>query len=330
MLTVCGIIFTITFVERLPSYDTIGGAALDSWVRLLEYIPMFLPLAIFMGTLFASYILTKSSENIIIASAGLSPYQANKPFLLGALIIGIFTTTLINPYTINLSSQNISAENLKLVNDTIWIRETNDTGTITMSAQDVIVLDNELIFNDTILYKQGINQELENRIEAKKITLSDSGLYTENADIYNIQGNKINGPWEMKTLLNPQTVLDRYLQADQISFWKLPTFIKKMYDIGAPVRTHLVQFWTLLFLPLTLIAMTLLGVAFSQTKQRRNYSFGLKFGLGIISCFVLYFITNLFNTLGATGALPSLLAVIAPPIIIIAIAGFSIITSDNI
>ena len=76
MLVVCGIIFAITFVERLPSNPTAVAALAESWTRLLEYVPLFLPLAVFMGTLLASYNLTKSSESIIVASAGLSPYQS--------------------------------------------------------------------------------------------------------------------------------------------------------------------------------------------------------------------------------------------------------------
>ena len=87
MLVVCGIILAVTFVERLPSNPTAIAALYESWIRLLEYVPMFLPLAVFMGTLLTSYKLTKSSENIIISSAGLSPFQSATPFLFGAFFI---------------------------------------------------------------------------------------------------------------------------------------------------------------------------------------------------------------------------------------------------
>ena len=103
-----------------------------------------------------------------------------------------------------------------------------------------------------------------------------------------------------------------------------------MENIGASVRGHRVQLWTLLFLPLTMISMATLGIAFSQTKQRRNYSFGVKFSLGIVTCFAVYFLINLFNALGATGALPPMLSIIAPPLIIIAGAGIFITSFDTI
>ena len=328
MLVVCGVIFAITFVERLPANPTVIDALNEGFVRLLEYIPLFLPLAVFMGTLFASYKLTKSTESVIVSGAGLSPYQAARPFLIGAFLIGLITTCIINPYSVRLSAQNITADSFKLVDDVIWLRESSETSIITMRAQNVRVTSDTLLFQNAVVFVQTADFKLKERIEASVIKLTDNGLKAERAKIWDNNSFQKTAPWHADTLLNPQTVLDRYLQPNQISFWELPGFIKKMEKIGAPTRGHLVRFWTLLFLPLTMIAMAVLGAAFSQTRQRRNYSFGVKFGIGIITCFGLYFLTNMFNALGATGALPALLAVIAPPLIIIALAGVFIASFD--
>lgn len=329
MLVVCGIIMAVTFVERLPSNPTMWAALYDSWVRLMEYVPLFLPLAVFMGTLLASYNLTRSSESIIVSSAGLSPYQAARPFLIGAALIGIIATTLVNPYAVKLTAQNITPDHLKLIDKAIWLRETSDTGFITMRATGMQRVQDTLVFDNATIYIQNNEFKLLNRIEAKQITLSDAGLSANAANVWDDKGVLTSRDWEIQTVLTPQTVLDRYLQPDQISFWRLPAFIQKMTAIGIPVRGHMVQFWTLLFLPLTMIAMATLGVAFSQTRQRRNYSFGTKFSIGIVTCFGLYFLTNMFNALGATGTLPALLSIIAPPLIIIAAAGTFIASFDT-
>ncbi len=330
MLVVCGIILAVTFVERLPSNPTALDALYESWKRLMEYVPLFLPLAVFMGTLLASYNLTKSSESIIVSSAGLSPYQAARPFLAGAILIGVFATTVINPYAVSLSNKTITSDHLKLVDDAIWLRESSDDGYITMIAKRMHRDGNDLRFENTTIFTQDANFKLTTRVDADEIKLSDTGLATDNARIQDMNAHTTTGTWMMDTKLTPQTVLDRYLQPDQISFWQLPGFIHKMNAVGAPMRGHMVQLWTLLFLPLTMIAMATLGVAFSQTRQRRNYSFTVKFATGIITCFVLYFLTNLFNALGATGSLPPLLSIIAPPLIIIAAAGTFITSFDTI
>ena len=330
LLVVCGIVMAVTFVERLPSNPTALAALGDAWRRLLEYVPLFLPIAVFWGTLLASYNLTKSSESIIVASAGLSPYQVSRPFLIGAALIGIVATTIINPYSVELNSGDITSDHLVLIDDEIWLREASDNGYITMNAKNMHKSGNILLFDNATLYIQTPDFKLTQRVQADTITLSDEGLGASRATIWNSRGIPSESDWHIQTLLNPQTVLDRYLQPDQISFWQLPKFIQKMEQIGVPVRAHLVQFWTLLFLPLTMIAMVTLGVAFSQTRQRRNYSFGIKFGMGVLTCFAVYFLVNMFSALGATGTLPPLLAIIAPPLIIIAGAGVFITSFDTI
>ncbi len=330
LLIVCGIIFAVTFVERLPSNPTIFAALNDAWTRLVEYVPLFLPLAVFMGTLVAYYTLTRSSEGVIISGAGLSPYQMARPFLIGAFLIGVFATTVINPYAVNIGSKNITDDKLKLVDDAIWLHESSDAGYITLVAKNMKKIEQDLVFLNTTIYIQTPEFKLTSRIDAETVTLSDKGLETPHAKVFDSNGKIHNGPWQTNTLITPQTVLDRYLQPDQISFWKLPEFIKKMSAVGISVRGHMVQFWTLLFLPLTMIAMATLGVAFSQTRQRRNYSFGTKFGLGILTCFILYFLLNIFSALGSNGTLPTLLAIIAPPLIIISASGVFIAEFDTI
>ena len=168
------------------------------------------------------------------------------------------------------------------------------------------------------------------RITTQSAVLSNNGIDIEIAEVTDASGVTKKQPKHIDTKLTPGTVLDRYLQPDQISFWELPGFMKKMNAIGVSTHGHLVQFCTLLFLPLNMIAMVILGIAFSQTRQRRNYSFGIKFSLGIVTCFALYFIVNLFNALGNTGTLPPLIAIIAPQIIIIAGACMFITSFDTI
>lgn len=331
MLTVCGIIFAVTFVERLSSNPDALATLMDAWVRLLEYVPMFLPLAVFMGTLVAFYNLTKSSELIIASGAGLSPFQIARPFLIGAFLVGIIAATVVNPYSVNLTTRNLTDHQLKLIDNAIWLRESGDDGYLTVRASGMnISKNNDIIFDDITILLQDEGFKLKERISGAKATLSGNNLDIKNASIINEDGITKQGSRHIDTKLTPQTVLDRYLQPDQISFWKLPTFIHKMNAIGVSTRGHMVQFWTLLFLPLTMIAMTVLGIAFSQTKQRRNYSFGVKFSLGIITCFALYFIVNIFNALGNTGALPPIIAIVAPQIIIITGACTFITSFDTI
>ena len=253
-----------------------------------------------------------------------------KPFLIGAFIIGVFATAVVNPYAVKLRSNNINSEYLKLVDGKIWIREFSNDEYTTIMAKNMTQNNNDLVFHDTVIFIQDSAFKLNTRIDTAHVTLSGNTLASDNANILDTTGQTHHGAWTKETQITPKTILDRYLQPDQISFWELPRFIKKMSAVGVPVRGHIIQFWTLLFLPLSMIAMATLGVAFSQTHQRRNHNFGTKFGIGILTCFVLYFLLNIFSALGANGTLPPLLAIIAPPLIIIAAAGVFISGFDTI
>lgn len=331
LLTVCGVIYAVTFVERLSANPDAISTLVDSWLRLLEYIPLFLPLAVFMGTLVAFYNLTKSSELVIASGTGLSQFQIARPFLFGAFIIGLFASCVINPYSVNLTSKNLTGHQLKLIDNAVWLREKSDNGIMTTRADGLHIARNkDVVFDNITILLQDNKFKLQKLISADSATLSDRGLDIESADITTADGVTKKESAHIDTKLTPITVLDRYLQPDQISFWNLPGFIQKMKGIGVPTRGHLVQFWTLFFLPLTMMAMVTLGIAFSQTRQRRNYTFGLKFSLGILTCFALYFIVNLFNAFGNTGTLPPLIAIIAPQIIIIAGSCMFITSFDTI
>ena len=332
LLIIAGIIFAITFVEKLPGQESALNAADISFVALLGYIPIFLPIVIFMGTLLTAYNLTRSSESVIISGAGLSPWQKMRPFIITSFLIGVFTVCVINPYSVKLSNANIEINNFDLADNAIWLREMDDDGSFIMRAEGVSQSKNgELVFSKVSVFVQGQNSKFKERVEAKKMTLNDNGFSTKTARIYGTDGTPLNTQnWARTAKTTPENFLERHLLPNQVSFWKLPEMIKNMRKMGLPIRGHLIQFWTLLFLPLTLIAMTTLGTAFSQTRERRNFSFGVKFSIGILVCFALYFIMNVFGALGASGALPTIIAVLMPPLIITAFSAMWIVSFEAI
>jgi len=332
LLIVGGVIFSITFIEKLPGAANAGAALWTSFVLLLEYVPLFLPLATFMGTLLASYNLTRSSESVIISGAGLSPYQSTRPFLFVAGIVGLLATFVLNPYTVSVSGKDATQEYIELTDDAIWLRETTDWGTFTLRAERARRdSKGNLIFSNSTAFILSDDSKFKTRIESREITLTDDGFSARNATSFSPEGiPEQKKSWHLDSMITPETVLERHLMPKQVSVWKLPVFIRNMERTGLNPRAHLVQLWTLLFLPLTLISMATLGVAFSQTRQRRNFSFGTKFSIGILACFALYFTINVFGALGTSGGLPTFLAVLAPPLIVLFGAAIFIVSYDTI
>ncbi|MCL1891908.1 MAG: LptF/LptG family permease [Alphaproteobacteria bacterium] len=332
LLIISGIIFAITFVERLPAYDSAISAANTAYISLLAYIPIFLPLAVFMGTLLTSYNLIRSSESVIISGAGLSPWQKMKPFVITAFLIGVFTITVINPYAVSKGANNIGIESFELADNAIWLREADKDGSFIMRAGGISqTKGGGLSFTGVSVFIQDKNSTFQQRIEAKELMLTNEGFFIKSAHAYGAAGLPHDiKDWHRAAQTNPANFLERNLKPDQVSFWRLPKMIMNMAKMGMPIRGHLIQLWTLLFLPLTLIAMTTLGTAFSQTRERRNFSFGGKFSIGIVVCFALYFTMNVFGALGTSGALPTILSVLLPPLIITAFAATWIVSFEAI
>ncbi|MCL2338598.1 MAG: LptF/LptG family permease [Proteobacteria bacterium] len=331
LAVVAGIIFIITFVEKLPGEASAMSALYLSFALLLSYIPLLLPLVMFIGTLLTSYGLTRSNESVIIASAGLSPYQSMRSFLVVSVLIGIFVTAVVNPIAVKLNSYDIGTSQMDLVDGAVWLRETNNGSTFTMRATGLKRVSDALSFSNVIAFVQDVDSKFKYRVQAKEITLSGGTLSAKNATVTDTSGIPRSTPkWNIGTLMTPDTVLERNLRPDQVSFWKLPKFIDALSAMKLNTREHYIQFWTLLFLPLTLVAMVVLGIAFAQTHERRNFSFGIKFSIGILASFILYFVINVFGALGTSGSLPTILAVLAPPLIVLAGAAIAIVSFDTI
>ena len=331
LFVVSGIIFIITFVEKLPGSASAVAALYTSSALLLDYVPLLLPLVVFIGTLLTSYNLTRSSEGVIISSAGYSPFQSMRPYLITAFAIGIIATSVLNPMAVRMNSKSIGPSNIDLVDGAIWLRETSPLGTFTMRATGLRTNDNSLTFTGAYAFMQNLESKFQYRIEAAEINLGNFEISAKNAVIFDQAGMpKQTNRFSVPTLMTPDTVLERHLKPDQVSFWKLPGFIESLTKMGLNTRGHYIQFWTLLFLPLNLIAMVVLGAAFSQTNERRNFAFGKKFAVATLVCFVLYFVINLFTALGTSGALPTILAVLAPPLIVLSAAAIAIVSFDSI
>ena len=116
--------------------------------------------------------------------------------------------------------------------------------------------------------------------------------------------------------------------AETFSFWQLPGFIAVLEASGFSAMQHKLHFHSLMSLPVLLAGMLLLAAVFSMRPPRRGRT-GMMLVIGLASGFVLYFMTNLIYTLGATGDLPIVLAAWAPSLIVVMIAGAALLHLED-
>ena len=330
LCVVCGIIFATAFMQEIAA-SPLTQAVNSSFSHFLEMFPMFLPLVAFMGTLLTFYKLLLSSELVIIQSSGLSTYEIMRPMLLTSVIFGAITATVINPLATKYNRTELMGQRIEKIDNAIWLREKTDAGSIVIRATGMKNSPEDgLVFSNATLIKQNEKYQITERASADILILENGVISAKNALILDSKGIQSRRDFDMSTSLSRKNIIRQYLKSNQVSFWALPEFIKTLKSMGAPATMHTLQFLSLLFLPFVLVSMTVLGVLFSRTKQRRNFSFTKQFGLGIVVCFVVYFIIQIFNAMGSSGAMAPVLAAFFPPVIVLFFAATAITRSDNI
>ncbi|MDR3208641.1 MAG: LptF/LptG family permease [Rickettsiales bacterium] len=330
LVVICGIIFATSFMQEI-SGSTIGEALDSSFSHFLELFPMFLPLTVFIGTLLTFYRLLLSSELVIVQSAGLSTFKIMRPMLAVSALFGIITATIINPLSTRYNARELRDSKIERIDNAVFVRERTAGGSIIIRANNMAAAGaDELRFADATIIRQNDRHQITERTDAPSITLRNGTISAKNALILDYKGRKQKRDFSERTGLDPESIIRQYLKPGQASFWELPRLIGALEKMDIPANAHILQFLSLLFLPISLVSMTVLGVMFSQTKERRRFSFAKHFGFGIITCFITYFMVQVFNAIGISGAMHPLLAIFFPPTIVIFFAGAMITKSENI
>ena len=117
----------------------------------------------------------------------------------------------------------------------------------------------------------------------------------------------------LPTGLTRAQILESFASPATISFWELPGFIRSLEAAGVSSTRHRMHWQAQLAQPLLFAAMVLIGAAFSMRHAR----FG---GLGLMALgavgagLVYFFLANVTQAFGSSGAIPAPLAAWIPPV----------------
>ena len=329
LVAVSGIIFATSFMQQVANAPDMISALDASFAHFLEIFPMFLPLAVFLGTLITFYKLLVSSELVIIQSAGLSAFSIMTPMLVVSFIMGLATITVLNPLSANYIARELGDSRIERIDNSVWVMD-KESG-ITIRAENIRNINEDgLDFVNATLIRENLAHQITERIDAPAMNLSNGRVSAKRAEVLGKDGITKTQDFSYKTMLSPTKIVQRYLKPNQVSFWELPDLIRVLKGMGVSTNAHLMQFLSLLFLPFVLVAMAVLGAAFSQTKQRRIISMSRQFGIGIITCFVVYFMIQIFNAVAVSGSMHPVLATVLPPAIVLFFATAVITRIDNL
>lgn len=293
-----------------------------------------LPFAILIGTVLSYSKLTRTQELAVMRSAGVSVWQFLLPALLAASILGGLVIILINPVSCAMISQYERMENkyfrgrssfMDVSADGIWLRQQNISkdnkviGETILNAQHTAGMLDKLELQDVTMFvfalgKTGKPDHFIRRIDAKSASLLDNFWQLKSVIVTDSDSSAVkHDEYFLETTLTVKDIHNSFAPPDTISFWALPSFIRKLQESGFSALQHRLYWHTILLSPLFFTAMVTIGALFSLRPARQGRT-GLLITASILTGFLIYFLTNLVSSFGLSGSMPVLVAAWAPVI----------------
>ena len=280
-----------------------------------------LPFVVLVGGIVTFAKLTRSRELVIARAAGVSVWQFLLPALVIAVLLGGLFMTVVNPLASATTArfEQLDATHLRgqssllaLSQSGIWLRQGDAESQSVIHAEG---LDQEtMTLQDTIIFLYEDEDQFVGRIDAAEARLEDGHwaltdvLFSEPGEPALHQANA-----RVPTDLTLERIQNSFSPPETLSFWALPSFIEVLEDSGFSSVKHRLHWHSLLAVPLLLCAMVLIAATFSLRFTRRG-TWVLVLG-GLLTGFLLFFVSDLVLALGLSGKLPPVLAAWTPAVI---------------
>lgn len=329
-------VLAIVLVDVVEQMRTVGGdveltpveAVQLTLMKLPMLIEQTLPFSILIASIIAYSRLNKRAELSIIRASGVSAWRFLTPIMLMAGVIGVLTTTILNPVGAALTSR-FEIERAKLLEDGgasltvakngVWLRQGDDSGQIVIHAkrleQNGAVLADVKLLEEQRIYAGGRvtdNFSFVRRIDAERARLL-GGFWQLEGIIENVRGEPpVRRDYlSIPTSLDADKLLDKFASPNTIGFWNLPGFIGQTKAAGLDASRYNMRFHSLLAAPILFISMGLIGAIVCLRLSRLGGTSRL-IGFGGGAAIGLFFITQLSSSLGSAGAVTPFLAAWSP------------------
>jgi lipopolysaccharide export system permease protein len=329
-LTLILLIDLIEQLRRFEGFDVSFGqmfrlTLLNTPAALSEILPLLMILStivLFVG-------LARTSELVVTRSIGRSGIRALAAPVLVAAVIGGLTVSTLNPIVAATSNRyqeladtyrNGGPSVLSLSGEGLWLRQGGAKGQSVIHATGYGGSDGEItLFDVNILtYAPGsgpVRQILADsaRLESDIWLLTNAKVWPLVTGINPESNAAFHKELRVPTTLTQDRVRDSLGRSTGISIYNLPTTIRELEEAGFATRRHEVWYQVELARPLFLVAMVLVGAAFTMRHARFGGT-GMAVLIAVLLGFSLYFIRNFAQILGENGQVPVALAAWAPPV----------------
>ena len=332
-----GIMMLIETIDQLRRYSgtamALGDAVYMAALSVPESLYRILPLIVILSSITLFLGLARSSELVVVRSAGRSGLRFLAAPVVAALVIGALAVAVFNPLVAATSKQYATLSALyggnggavmSVSGSGLWMRQGDAAGQSVIKAQRADP-DGATLQGVTFLtfLPDGTPAQ---RIEAKSALLQPGQWVLTGVKRWNLASGN---PERDATMLPDGVTLATDLTTDRIAasfgaatdvaFWNLPRYINDLEKAGFSARAHRVWLQMELALPLLLASMVLIAAGFTMRHARFGKT-GSMVLLALTGGFMIFFLRNFAQVLGENGQIPILIAAWIPPVAAIMLA----------
>lgn len=315
----------ITLIKQISLFGIPFNVALMMIIlNLPQVIVMTIPMGVLLATVMTLNGLSLKSEITVMRACGIGLNRIAKPIFIFALIMSV-CSFIINESVVPVMTKQskdlalwaLGQKNIPEGKQNFVFKELNDGGSIKRLFY-VGYCENKTLHNITVLdsSKEGTIQVL----QADEGKTSPEGWQFEKGAVYTVgdDGNILNTTLFDKSIVKFGLDMSKELNknvAKEMNFAKLVNYIKTNTNIDEKGRNSIrIELYDKLALPLTTIALVLIGVPLAITPPRVRYNRGFLFSILII--FAYYLIRALSISFGEAGTLQPFLAAWMPNIVL--------------
>lgn len=324
LLAIVYLFDTVELLRRAAKYNDIPLALVLKMglLKLPEVGQMVFPFAVLFSGMFTFWKLARRHELVTVRAAGLSAWQFLAPVLGVAILIGILQISVINPLGAVFIRHFESLEDSYLERGTslvslseqgLWLRQDHEDGQVILHAAKIQMPDWTLDRVIALFFAE--DGTFQRRIDADS-TLLEPGQWMFRNVVINRPGRRSQESdfVALATSLTAKEIEDSFSAPETIPFWSLPSYIEIMESAGFDSTSLRIHLHTLMARPLFFAAMILLAATVSLRPPRLRGTSVLVVA-GVLIGFVVFFMTNFLQALGASGQIPVVLAAWFPPAI---------------
>lgn len=291
-------------------------------------LSQILPLIMLLATVLMFLSLARTSELVVARAAGRSALRALIAPIVVTLIIGVLTVTMVGPIVAAMSNRFAALSEmyrtggeaaLSVSSEGLWLRQ-GDAQFQTVIRAGRSNADASVLYDVTFVTYVPERSAPMRRIEAGSAALREGGWVLRDAKEWNLQpganaeaGAQTHELLEVASSLTLDRIRESLGTSSGVSIWDMQGYIAQLEQAGFSARRHHVWFQAELARPLFLIAMVLVGAAFTMRHTRLGRT-GPAVLSAILLGFTLYFARSFGTILGENGQLPVALAVWTVPV----------------